>query len=141
MQEFIAYLSARIEEGKGVFLSTYQGPGDPLPSFEGEPLEIDEDVFLKQLKELYEACDDVGDRLLEAALGICGGYIENNSELGDDYQFGNLRYEDGCIEKIIDIREEAATLAGNYAEEGIKNILGDFCETCDSVIYKLKRLK
>ena len=29
------------DEGKGYFLSTYQGPGSPLPSFQGEPLPID----------------------------------------------------------------------------------------------------
>ena len=39
LREFFCYEG--IEEGKGVFLSTYQGPGDPLPSFAGEPMEID----------------------------------------------------------------------------------------------------
>ena len=39
LREFFCYEG--IEEGKGVFLSTYQGPGNPLPSFSGEPLEID----------------------------------------------------------------------------------------------------
>jgi len=29
------------EEGRGRFLSTYQGDGNPLPSFAGEPLDID----------------------------------------------------------------------------------------------------
>ena len=39
LREFFCYEG--IEEGKGVFISTYQGPGSPLPSFAGEPLEID----------------------------------------------------------------------------------------------------
>ena len=39
LREFFCYEG--IEEGKGVFLSTYQGPGSPLPSFVGEPIEID----------------------------------------------------------------------------------------------------
>ena len=39
LREFVCYEG--FEEGKGVFLSTYQGPGEPLPSFAGEPLEID----------------------------------------------------------------------------------------------------
>ena len=39
LREFFCYEG--IEEGKGVFLSTYQGPGSPLPSFSGEPMEID----------------------------------------------------------------------------------------------------
>jgi len=37
------------DEGKGYFISTYKGDGSPLPSFEGEPIEIDmpepEDVW------------------------------------------------------------------------------------------------
>ena len=39
LREFFCFEG--IEEGKGVFLSTYQGPGSPLPSFTGEPMEID----------------------------------------------------------------------------------------------------
>ena len=39
LREFFCYEGC--EEGKGYFLSTYEGPGSPLPSFSGEPLEID----------------------------------------------------------------------------------------------------
>ena len=39
LREFFAYEGC--DEGKGCFISTYQGPGEPLPSFAGEPLEID----------------------------------------------------------------------------------------------------
>ncbi len=39
LREFFAYEGA--PEGKGYFISTYQGDGSPLPSFRGEPLEID----------------------------------------------------------------------------------------------------
>ena len=38
-----------VDEGKGFFISTYTGDGNPLPSFTGEPIEIDmpdpEDVW------------------------------------------------------------------------------------------------
>ena len=39
LREFFSYEGC--DEGKGYFLSTYSGPGTPLPSFRGEPLEID----------------------------------------------------------------------------------------------------
>ena len=39
LREFFCYEGC--EEGKGFFLSTYEGPGSPLPSFSGEPMEID----------------------------------------------------------------------------------------------------
>ncbi len=36
LREFFSYEGA--EEGKGYFISTYQGDGNPLPSFAGEPI-------------------------------------------------------------------------------------------------------
>ena len=39
LREFFCYEGCG--EGAGFFLSTYQGDGDPLPSFAGEPVEID----------------------------------------------------------------------------------------------------
>ena len=38
LREFFAYEGC--PEGKGYFISTYQGDGSPLPSFAGEPLEV-----------------------------------------------------------------------------------------------------
>ena len=38
LREFFCYEGA--EPGKGYFISTYQGDGNPLPSFEGEPIEV-----------------------------------------------------------------------------------------------------
>lgn len=38
LREFFCYESC--EEGKGYFISTYQGDGNPLPSFAGEPIEV-----------------------------------------------------------------------------------------------------
>ena len=52
LREFFCYEG--IEEGKGVFLSTYQGPGNPLPSFSGEPLEID----MPEPEEVWAALDE-----------------------------------------------------------------------------------
>lgn len=39
LREFFSYEGC--DEGQGWFISTYQGPGDPLPSFAGEPIAID----------------------------------------------------------------------------------------------------
>ena len=38
LREFFAYEGA--DEGCGYFISTYQGDGDPLPSFAGEPIPV-----------------------------------------------------------------------------------------------------
>jgi len=38
LREFFCYEGC--EEGKGYFISTYQGDGSPLPGFAGEPMEI-----------------------------------------------------------------------------------------------------
>ncbi|WP_321971529.1 IMP cyclohydrolase [Paratractidigestivibacter sp.] len=38
LREFFAYEGA--DEGVGYFISTYQGDGNPLPTFAGEPLEV-----------------------------------------------------------------------------------------------------
>lgn len=39
LREFFCYEGC--DEGKGFFLSTYRGDGEPLPSFSGEPMEIE----------------------------------------------------------------------------------------------------
>ncbi len=39
LREFFCYEGC--DAGKGYFISTYEGPGSPLPSFRGEPMEID----------------------------------------------------------------------------------------------------
>ena len=38
LREFFAYEAA--DEGVGYFISTYQGDGNPLPTFAGEPVEV-----------------------------------------------------------------------------------------------------
>ncbi len=38
LREFFAYEGA--DEGVGFFISTYQGDGNPLPSFAGEPVAV-----------------------------------------------------------------------------------------------------
>ena len=38
LREFFCYEGC--EEGKGYFISTYQGDGSPLPTFAGEPMEV-----------------------------------------------------------------------------------------------------
>lgn len=87
------------------------------------------------LKELYEACDDVGDRLLEAAIG------QTNVPATFVSMDGDSNYTEASIDKIVAIKNEANELTRRLdLDAGFENILGDFCETCNSVIYKLKRL-
>ena len=85
------------------------------------------------LKELYEACDDVGDRLLEAEIGVTD----------QPAKFTNIdidpTFTDASIDKIVAIKSEAEALVGKFGA-GPDNILGEFCEICDSVVYKLRRL-
>ena len=88
------------------------------------------------LKDLYEACDDCGDRLLEAALGIAGG-TATISATSPDVDLGI--FDENSIAKITAIKSEAASLVGGI-DPGIDNILSDFVEISNSVIYKLKRL-
>ncbi|MEI3076017.1 MAG: IMP cyclohydrolase, partial [Oscillospiraceae bacterium] len=38
LREFFCYEGC--DEGKGYFISTYQGDGSPLPTFAGEPMEV-----------------------------------------------------------------------------------------------------
>ena len=49
----ICYDYEGCEEGRGYFLSTYEGDGSPLPSFTGEPLAIDMPVPVSVLEALY----------------------------------------------------------------------------------------
>lgn len=86
------------------------------------------------LKDLYEACDDVGDRLLEASIGQTGVPA---AFVGTEDM--DPAYTEASIGKIVGIKNEAAALIG-AGDAGMDNILGEFCETCNSIIYKLKRL-
>ncbi len=49
VREFFNYPGC--DEGKGFFLSTYRGPGNPLPSFSGEPLEVN----MPEAEDVWEA--------------------------------------------------------------------------------------
>jgi len=88
------------------------------------------------LKDLYEACDDVGDRILEAAIGQMG---QNATYVPVDVDFKSNYDPTEAIAKIEAIRTEAGSFVGT-CDEGFNNILGEFCETCNSIVYKLKRL-
>jgi len=88
------------------------------------------------LKDLYEACDDVADRILEAQIGRTGKPV---TALTADYS--DLTFTEESINEIAAIKNEGASLIGQGPGlAGLDNILGEFCETCDSVIYKLIRL-
>ena len=54
LREFFCYEGC--EEGKGYFISTYQGDGSPLPTFAGEPME----VTMPEADEVWAAlnCDN-----------------------------------------------------------------------------------
>ena len=74
-REFFSYPPCR--EGEGRFLSTYQGDGDPLPSFEGEPMAI----ALPEPEEIWNALNPENKVSLYANIG---GIVRIfNRNLGD----------------------------------------------------------
>ena len=75
LREFFCY--EEIEEGKGVFLSRYQGPGNPLPSFAGEPIEID----MPEPEAVWAALND--DNKVSLYTNVHGEIKIFNKNLGD----------------------------------------------------------
>ena len=63
VRAFFAYEG--VDEGQGLFISTYQHDGDPLPSFAGEPLE----VGLQEPDAVWHALDADNKVSLYARLG------------------------------------------------------------------------
>ena len=66
-----------VDEGRGYFLSTYQGDGDPLPSFAGEPVE----VSMPEPDAVWAALDEDNKVSLYANVG--GAVTLYNKNLGD----------------------------------------------------------
>ena len=79
---------------------------------------------------------DNADKILEAVIGITN---QPATPTEDSFDFGDLVFNEGCIDKIREIGEEAAKLQDGD-DEGLNNILGDVCEDCNSAVYKLTRL-
>ena len=75
LREFFAYEGC--DEGKGYFLSTYQGPGSPLPSFQGEPLPID----MPEPEAVWEALNE--DNKVSLYTKVNGEVRIFNKNLGD----------------------------------------------------------
>ena len=70
-----------VDEGKGWFISTYQGDGSPLPSFTGEPLEID----MPEPEEVWKALNadnkvSLFVRFIDIATGAYESRIYNKNE-------------------------------------------------------------
>lgn len=75
LREFFSYEGC--PEGKGYFISTYKGDGNPLPSFEGEPLE----VSFPSAEEIWEALNE--DNKVSLYTNIDGQVKLFNKNLGD----------------------------------------------------------
>ena len=75
LREFFCYEG--MSEGKGVFLSTYQGDGSPLPSFAGEPME----VSMPEPEEVWQALN--GDNKVSLYANVGGRGRLFNKNLGD----------------------------------------------------------
>ena len=75
LREFFCYEKA--EEGKGYFISTYQGDGSPLPSFAGAPME----VTLPAPDELWAALNK--DNKVSLYTNVKGEVRIFNKHLGD----------------------------------------------------------
>ena len=75
LREFFAYEGA--DDGVGYFISTYQGDGDPLPTFAGEPVE----VRLSEPDAVWAALNESNKVSLYANVG--GKISIYNKNLGD----------------------------------------------------------
>lgn len=88
------------------------------------------------LQDLYEKCEEYADKILESVIGITNAPCKPTMS---EFDCGDLVYDESCISKIEKLKESAQELL-DCEYEGINNVLGDLCELCDEVIYKLKRL-
>ena len=75
LREFFAYEG--VDEGCGYFISTYQGDGNPLPTFAGEPIE----VVLGTPEEIWAALNPENKVSLYA--NVAGNITIFNKNLGD----------------------------------------------------------
>lgn len=75
LREFFCYEGC--EEGCGFFLSTYEGPGSPLPSFCGEPVA----VIMPEPEELWAALNQ--DNKVSLYTNVHGNVRLFNKNLGD----------------------------------------------------------
>lgn len=75
LREFFSYEGA--DEGVGYFISTYQGDGNPLPSFAGEPVE----VTLPEPDEVWDALN--ADNKVSMYANVAGQVRLYNKNLGD----------------------------------------------------------
>ena len=75
LREFFAYEGA--EAGVGYFISTYVGDGNPLPSFAGEPIEVE----LADASEVWAALND--DNKVSMYANVGGKVTLFNKHLGD----------------------------------------------------------
>lgn len=75
LREFFAYEGA--DEGTGYFISTYQGDGNPLPTFAGEPIEVQ----LPTPDEVWAALN--ADNKVSLYANVNGEVTLYNKHLGD----------------------------------------------------------
>ncbi len=75
LREFFAYEGA--DEGVGYFISTYQGDGNPLPTFAGEPVE----VSLPEPDAVWAALN--ADNKVSLYANVAGKVTLYNKNLGD----------------------------------------------------------
>ena len=75
LREFFCYECC--PEGKGYFISTYQGDGNPLPSFAGEPIE----VTMPEPEEVWKALN--ADNKVSLYTNVAGEVRIFNKNLGD----------------------------------------------------------
>ena len=75
LREFFCYEGC--DENKGWFISTYQGDGKPLPTFAGEPIEID----MPEPEEVWKALN--ADNKVSLYTNVKGEVKLFNKNLGD----------------------------------------------------------